>query len=286
MIRNHVFLATLALLAMANSVVGQASSPTPEHILVTASDKNGNPVTLSASALSLVIGGKPAVIREVKSANDVPLDFVVMMDLSGSNRDKISFQRDAIRQTFQALATGSNRGYLGGFNDEVWMTTRPLHMDEVDTLLNRIVDRGGTAMNDAIAYACSQLAQAQTPDRHRRIVVLFTDGIDNASHIPIEEAIREAEKSGVAIFAVQLSTPEPNRRGDQALKAITRRTGGNLVKIDRPMPFVDRLLWPVKTQYFVDFSPAASFPGMVLSIEAKANDRAVQIIAPMEYIQP
>jgi hypothetical protein len=258
--------------------------PANAQVLISISDKKGNAVAVSKESVSVFVRGQPAEVQSLKPAADIPLDFIVLADFSGSNRDKVEFERDAIRKLFQTLATGSNRGYFGVFNDRVSFVKRPVVAAELDPLLGTIATRGGTALYEAIVQACAYVRPPEISELRRRIIILITDGYDNASQVSRENAVRVAQRAGIPIFALQLGFPYPNNYGENALKTIAKQTGGNVLKLDRPAEFIDRLLRPLNTQYFLEFSPVGSFPGMVLTLELRATDRSVHFAAPTEYI--
>jgi tight adherence protein B len=78
----------------------------------------------------------------------------------------------------------------------------------------------GTALYDAIASAATQLQNDPLPGR---VVIVLTDGADNASHDTIDSAIAAAHKANAAVYTIGIEgtgfTPAP-------LEEIAAKTGG------------------------------------------------------------
>lgn len=78
----------------------------------------------------------------------------------------------------------------------------------------------GTALYDAITSAANQLQNESLPGR---VIIVLTDGADNASHETIESAVAAAHKANAAVYTIGIEgtgfTPAP-------LEEIAAKTGG------------------------------------------------------------
>lgn len=83
---------------------------------------------------------------------------------------------------------------------------------------------GGTAIYDAVAQAIDQLRKVPTP--YRRVVILFTDGGDNASKISLQHAVRLALDSSVTIYTIAYGWFE-----EEPLRLLARGTHGQMYRI-------------------------------------------------------
>ena len=82
-----------------------------------------------------------------------------------------------------------------------------------------------TAMRDAIDMAQNYLSQHGTRDR--KVLLVITDGIDNASVATRERIEKQAEQSDTVIFAVGLFGDEDRvKQGRHELDQLVDRTGG------------------------------------------------------------
>ena len=62
--------------------------------------------------------------------------------------------------------------------------------------------------------------------RPRKLLVLISDGGDNASHTTLEKVLARARQSNAAIYTIGLYDPEDSDRNPGVLKSLARTTGG------------------------------------------------------------
>jgi len=92
--------------------------------------------------------------------------------------------------------------------------------------LERIDSRGSTAFYDALIGSLDHLKKGT---RDKKVLLVITDGEDNASRKSLEVAVQEAQRSDALIYAVGLLSQESKRaakRARQALTMLTQATGG------------------------------------------------------------
>jgi VWFA-related protein len=125
--------------------------------------------------------------------------------------------------------------------------------------LSRIASHGGTAMRDALRTAIEHLKGRDKKDK--KVLLLVTDGADNASLTPLDQVIRAAQQNDVLIYSIALlseETPREAEKAKTALEALARATGGqiyfpmNVSEIDQIAP---RIAHEVRNQYIVSYSP-------------------------------
>ncbi|HET9742504.1 MAG TPA: VWA domain-containing protein [Terriglobales bacterium] len=254
-------------------------------MLIHASDNKGNPVPLSAAVLQVYADKQPVQIDELKPANQVPVRFVLLLDLSGSNKDKIEFEKKAAAQIFEALSKGSNQGYFGWFNDKVAISRQPLSVPVLNSFLARdIKPQGGTVLYDAIRQACAQpLSRTNNNPLFRRVLFLISDGEDDASYTTESQAEQIAEGEGVAVFALTLVGTSGANRGKRALQRLAQNTGGNVVVLNGPGQYLHKLLDPLQGQYLLTFTPPEAKKGSIQRLEVKSSDRSIEVFAPAGY---
>jgi len=144
--RFHLFFAGLALLLTPAFIPGQQTPPAPPPradqegdavfssdtrlvpLNVTVSDKSGHLVTnLPQSAFTVLENGSPQQIKVFKS-EDVPVSIGLIIDNSGSMRDK----RQAVESAALTLVKASNpqdEAFVVNFNDEAYLDTPDLTGD-------------------------------------------------------------------------------------------------------------------------------------------------------------
>ena len=96
---------------------------------------------------------------------------------------------------------------------------------------------GGTALYDAIYFACrDKLQQDQPRHKFRRAIVILSDGDDNQSRYTRDQALEMAQKADVVIYAISTNIsphrirrrqgPEVPHRGDRRPRVLPVQGGG------------------------------------------------------------
>ena len=126
--------------------------------------------------------------------------------------------------------------------------------------LSHIDSRGGTALYDAVAASADKLvADAKRP---KQVLILITDGEDNASSLNLEQTIRRVQElSGPTIYSIGLLFGDEMDRGEvrrarRALELLSSETGGmaffpkNVEQVDQIAAEVAR---DIRTQYTLGY---------------------------------
>ena len=213
----------------------RSSAPIPGWWSATppSSDKTGHLVTtLTQDAFTVFENG---VVQPIKvfRREDVPVSLGLIIDNSGSMRDK----RAKVEAAALALVKDSNPDdevFIVNFNDEAFLDI-PHGKDftndikEMEEALTRIDSRGGTAMRDAIRMSIDHLKEKAHKDK--KVLVVVTDGNDNSSVVSLENLVKASQQSEVLIYGIGLLGEEERReaqRAQRALKALADATGGEV----------------------------------------------------------
>jgi Ca-activated chloride channel family protein len=227
---------------------------------VTVNDKAGHLVTnLPQSAFQVYEGG---VLQQIKlfKREDVPVSLGLIIDNSGSMREK----RQGVESAALALVKDSNKQdevFIINFNDVAYMDqdfTSDISMMEKG--LTKIDSRGGTAMRDAIQLSVEHLKERAKRDK--KVILVVTDGNDNASQISLDSLARLAQQDDVLIYAIGLLSEEDKReakKAQRALQLLTENTGGT-VFYPKEVSEVDRIAHQVardiRNQYTIAYTPS------------------------------
>jgi VWFA-related protein len=84
---------------------------------------------------------------------------------------------------------------------------------------------GKTAVHDAVIAGLDQL---DTADRQKHVLVVLSDGDDNASHQREDDMLRRAERSNALIYAVSTARLDSNVGNERLLRKLAHSTGGEL----------------------------------------------------------
>ena len=243
-------------------------------------DKSGHLVTnLAKDAFTVLEDGTQQVIK-VFRREDIPVSLGLIVDNSGSMRDK----RAKVEAADLALVKESNPDdevFVVNFNDEAFLDL-PHNKDftsdikELEDALQRVDSRGGTAMRDAIRMSIDHLKEKGHKDKKALVVV--TDGNDNSSVISLENLVKAAQQSEVLIYGIGLLGDEERReaqRAQRALKELAVATGGeaffpkDLAEVDKIAHQVAR---DIRNQYTIEYSPSnTAMDGTFRRIEIKVN---------------
>jgi len=161
---------------------------------------------------------------------DLPVSIAIVVDNSGS----MSRKRPAVNKSALDLIEASNpqdEAFVVNFSDEAFIDQE--FTSDVNKLrdgLGHLESRGGTALYDAVvASADKMVADAK---RSKQVLILITDGEDNASTQNLEQTIRRVQQlSGPVIYSIGLlfgdeMTHAEVRHARRALEMLSTETGG------------------------------------------------------------
>lgn len=264
-------------------------------------DKTGEPRTgLTKDDFTLKQDGKEQTIQYFSQGDELPLTFIVMIDTSGSQRTFINDEQRACDVFFETvLGRPQDRAALIEVNANVLahsdLTNNPskLHLALYGLHYDQRVATA-TRLNDAI-YTLSQGVLAKI--RGRKAIILISDGGDNGSVTKRADAIAEAQRDNVPIYAVSYSAwsglPQsgfansPGRSGGdpglENLQAWSSATGGHVyqVRADRTLKNIfENIAQELRTQYEIGYTlPADTKPKQFHKLELKTKDKSLRVQA-------
>lgn len=157
---------------------------------------------------------------------DIPVTVGLVVDNSGSMRDKRE-RVNAAALTFVQTSNRNDEVFVVNFNDDYFLDLDKDFTHDINELkeaLERIDSRGSTALYDAIT---GSLDHTKKGTRDKKVLLVVTDGEDNASRRNLEGTMLEAQQSDAMIYAVGLLGKEKAaKRARRALEALTVATGG------------------------------------------------------------
>jgi len=161
---------------------------------------------------------------------DVPVSIGLVIDNSGSMYKK----RPSVNQSALDLIAASNpldEAFVVNFADDAYIDQEFTgDARKLRDGLSHIESRGGTALYDAVVASADKLAA--DAKRPKQVIVLITDGEDNASTLNLEQAIHRVQQlSGPVIYSVGLLFGDEMSRGEvrnakRALTLLSGETGG------------------------------------------------------------
>lgn len=258
----------LALLA-AGPALAQPPVPDPGAVFrtdtrlvvlhTTVVDRNGKFVTnLPRSAFRVFEDGVEQQLK-IFRREDVPVAMGIVIDNSGSMRDK----RRKVEDAAMALVKASNREdevFIVNFNDEAFLDVDFTNdLAKLQEGVARIDSRGGTAMRDAIELSAEHLKAKAKLDK--KVLVVVTDGNDNTSEITLERLVQKLQQQEILVYTIGLLNEEERReanRARRALNAIAAATGGMAFypnQVDDVGKFTLQVAHDIRNQYILAYSP-------------------------------
>ncbi len=199
-------------------------------VVFTVTDKHNHYVKdLAKSDFRVIDDEKPiAEIRSFRRETDLPVQVGLLIDASNSIRDRFKFEQEsAIEFLNQTIRPKYDRAFVVGFDVTPEVTQD--FTDSTEALskgVHMLRPGGGTAMYDALYYACrDKLLKSPQTGAVRRAIILVSDGDDNASHVSREEAIEMALRANAIVYTISTNFPSGGN-GDKVLQRIADATGG------------------------------------------------------------
>jgi Ca-activated chloride channel homolog len=225
-------------------------------------DGNGRVVqTLNKDAFHVYEDGVPQTIASFRH-EDLPVSLGILIDSSGSMYDK----RAAVGKAsldFVRLSNPQDEAFLVDFSFEPYIDqdfTSDIH--KLEAGLSYVKASGGTAIYDTIIASADYLAR--NAKRPKQVLLLVTDGDDNASSTTLEEAIKRVQElDGPTIYCVGLlfgpdEDKRESRHARRVLTSLAEQTGG-LAYFPRRLDEVDDIAHQVaediRQQYTISYQP-------------------------------
>ena len=220
-------------------------------------DEQQNIVTgLDRSAFAVFDNGVPQTVTSFR-AEDIPVAMGVLVDNSGSMRDK----REKIAHSVLNLVGASNpkdQVFVVNFNDNPYLDqdfTGDVKLLQV--ALRRTSTAGSTALYDAVVASSKHLQKDATLEK--RVLLVVTDGRDNMSRDTLQDAMRQMQQpNGPMLYAIGLQGLSMGEQGRKALQQLAESTGGAayfLNTLDEVDNLTRTIAHDIRTQYMIAYRP-------------------------------
>ena len=227
------------------------------QVTVTVSDGRGKFVrSIPQSAFHVFEDGHPQAVTHFTS-EDVPLELVAAIDISGSMAPAMPKLKTAVKQ-FLGDVPPQDQVTLLGFNDNIFTLTRKAtDPAERAKAVDRLAPWGSTALYDVLLRGVEMLGR-QTG---RKALVVFTDGEDQGSHATINDVERRLQSSDVTLYMIGQGrgvTMEPLKR---IMERLSVPTGGRALftdSIDELHAAFGDLLDELSNQYLLGYQSTNS----------------------------
>jgi Ca-activated chloride channel family protein len=251
------------------------------NVLFTVTDKKGRFITdLGKDDFVVTENKKPQAIQDFTAETDLPLRIAILIDTSNSIRDRFKFEQEAAVEFINSvIRPKEDRAMVVSFDTSAELVSDLI--DDPEKLAKSIRNLrpgGGTALYDAIYFACrDRLQQDQPRHKFRRAVIIVTDGDDNQSRVTRDQALEMAQKADAVIYAISTNISRIEGDGDKVLRYLTNETGGQAFfpfKVQDLAQDFENIANELRRQYNIFYRPEPlKADGLYHAINVKVNGR-------------
>jgi len=225
----------------------------------TTQDRHGNLVSgLGKTNFRIYEDG---VLQTIKyfSHEDIPVTVGLVVDNSGSMGSKradviaaaLAFARSSNPQD-QMFVVNFNEKVSFGLPNNVLFTDKAV---QLELALSRIAADGETTLYDAVAAALDHLKQG---DRDRKVLIVISDGGDNASKHTLAEIMTAAGQPDATIYTIGIFDEGDGDSNPHVLKRLARTTGGEVFfpqSSKDVLSICERIAHDIRNQYTLAYVP-------------------------------
>ena len=231
---------------------------------VTVIDASNRPVIdLPQQNFTLYEGGVAQPIRYF-SHEDAPISVGLILDCSGSMRNKIEYEREAVAEFFKYANPQDDYFAISVSSHPEVIATSQQSIETIQAKLGEADPQGGTALYDAVYLGISRMSSA---NHKRKALVIITDGGDNRSRYTLKETRKMVEEADVLTYGIGIFDDVPmnmfktleERWGREWLSQITDPTGGRAIAADdrKEIPKIAALISrELRNQYVLGYRPS------------------------------
>lgn len=214
------------------------------------------------------------------ASEDVPLELIVAVDISGSMTAAMPRLKAAVKE-FLAAVPSRNQVTLLGFNDTVFALTRnATDPGQRVRAVDRLAAWGATALYDVIVRGADMLGRRVG----RKAIIIFTDGEDQGSHVTLDDVERRLQASDVTLYMIGQGRGVTHEYLKKVMERLATPTGGRVFATNRieelQGAFVE-LLDELSNQYLLGYQPTngrhdSAWRSIRVEVDGYRNVRARQ----------
>ena len=201
------------------------------------------------------------VLQTIKyfSHEDIPVTVGLVIDNSGSMKPKL---RDVVAAAlvFARSSNPQDQLFVVNFNERVsfGLPDNIPFTDQVASLevaLSTVKANGETALYDAVAVAIEHLKKG---DRDKKVLIVISDGGDNASKHKLSDIMALVGKPDVIIYTIGIFDDQDADRDPGVLRRLAKDTGGAAffpVSLNEVAPVCERIAHDIRSQYTISYVP-------------------------------
>ncbi len=239
-------------------------------------DQQNNLISnLNRDAFTIYEDGKLQKMTSFHQEN-APLALGILIDNSGSMLPKRQKVNDAALNLVRS-SNAEDEVFVVNFGEEYYLDQDFTgDVVKLKAALDRVETRGSTALYDAIVASAKHIRQDARIQK--RVLLVVTDGRDNASEESLEEAVRELQRrDGPVVYIIGFVDPSKQANSTmRALQTLASNTGG-AAYFPRDLSEVDAITktiaFDIRNQYVIGYKSTNPSEGHAFhTIEVQAHD--------------
>lgn len=249
-----------------------------ELVVLHASVQNSEGVPVSGLGKENFQVYEDGVLQQIESFShgDIPVTVGLVIDNSGSMRPKRS-EVIAAGLAFARASNAKDQMFVVNFNERVFFglpasTAFTNNATQLEIAMSRFAAEGMTALYDAAAAGLEHLKKG---DRDKKVLIVISDGGDNASRHNRAQVMTQAKQSEAIIYTIGIFDRDDMDRNPRALKQMAKATGGEAFlpeSIKEVVPICERIARDIRNQYTITYEPTnIKYDGKNRVIEVKAR---------------
>jgi Ca-activated chloride channel family protein len=256
---------------------------------VSVTNAKGDPVLgLTMKDFIIEEEGRRQEIAQIGDPDQVPIELALLLDVSGSVKAKFDFEKEAAARFLREVLKQNDRATIFAIDEEPKRVQERTAAEEAaQKVLSIEPANKATAFYDTIAEAARYLERS-TPARHRRVIVVISDGEDNHSeeYKSAAAALAEVQRADAVFYAINPSGQsiwlnKISTRGQEGMVQIAQATGGTTFLpnlLEDLEPAFRQIAAELRSQYLLQYyssveAPEGTFRRIAVRVAARPDLR-------------
>ncbi len=276
---------TLASLVFSTAALLSASAACAQHasttlrvttrlveIPATVQDSQGRYVDdLERTDFQIVENGQPQTIKYFAKGAD-PMSCAILLDTTGSMEKALPRLKNSVVRFIDELGPGDSIAVYSFAETLAQQQEFTTDKAAAKRSVLRLRAGGRTALYDALADVTGEIARQPG----KKVVVVFSDGDDNASALTAQAAVNRAIKDGVPLFSIAEGEATESEHLKKLLTELSRNTGGETYEV-RDIKDIEGIFFKISTVlqhlYLITYQPPLQpDDGKWRNVEVSVND--------------
>jgi|tagenome__1003787_1003787.scaffolds.fasta_scaffold20923842_2 Ca-activated chloride channel family protein len=225
--------------------------------IFTVQDHSGHPIPdLRRDDFAIQDSGKEVTeVAVFRQQTETPLHIAVAIDLSGSVSSRVKYEAEVSTKFLQRVLRPGDQGSIIGFNYRTYVIEDLPHARDNILAIHHREPKAATAFYDTVAVASARLTAAGGDTNHRDVLIVITDGVDNASRTKFHDALHAALRSGVIVLVLYTGSATSTTE----LRKLADMTGGQFFytfTVGGVLKGLEKAEQAIRGQYLLAYRPA------------------------------